>query len=66
MATVGDVVAYLKTHPADATRTTPEFLVFDDERRMAYIRWPSGTVRWETVESLLRRGFPPPERAEVP
>jgi len=66
MATVRDVLTYLRNHPIDPARKEPDFLAVDETRRMWYVRWPNGTLRWETEPSLIDRGFPPPAQPVVP
>ena len=56
--TAGEVAAYLRAHPKPAA--TVECLIVD-EREMVYVRWPNGSVRWETASGLKDRRIPVPE-----
>jgi hypothetical protein len=60
--TAATVAHYLRTHPIrpHARPEHPEFLIRDEARAMWYVRWPNGSVRWESVVSLVARSFTPP------
>ena len=49
-----DVDAYLRTHVPGTTRE-PEFLVCRDHRTVWLVRWPNGSVKWESSASLRAR-----------
>lgn len=60
-ATAAAVAAYL-TDPTRTLPTTVEFLTRDPFRQMVYVRWPNGSVRWETIRSLEARGITVPDQ----
>lgn len=43
----------------------PEFLVRSQNKRLWCVRWPNGTVKWETVESLKARHLLPPLKGRL-
>lgn len=62
--TAATLAYYLRTHPLNARKpgAAPEFLLCDPEGRMWFLRWPNGSMRWETTESLEARAIVPPAR----
>jgi hypothetical protein len=48
---------YLQTHRPNRDRPCLDFLVTIPDRTMWLVRWPSGSVKWETAVSLAARGF---------
>jgi hypothetical protein len=60
--TAAALADYLREHPVDRRHQGPEVLCYDQTRTTAFVRWPTGTVRWETLGSLHARGFVLPVR----
>ena len=54
--TGGQLETYLLTHP---DTNVLEFLVQDES--LWLVRWPSGTVNWQSAASLEARGFAIPK-----
>lgn len=55
---VGQLEAYLLAHKHPPTAL--EFLARDGD--LWLVRWPAGSVRWESAQSLHDRGFVIPRR----
>lgn len=56
--TAAETLQYLRDHKQ--APDTAEYLIV--RGTMAYVRWPNGTVRWQTVQSLREHGFTVPPR----
>ena len=59
-----DVDAYLRTHPPGKARQ-PEFLVCRDQGTVWLVRWPNGSVKWESSASLRARRIAIPHQPLV-
>lgn len=44
-----------------ATATKPTLTVIARQGGEVYVRWPNGSTRWETIASLVGRGFTVPD-----
>ena len=60
-ATAALVALYLKARPNPPAAL--EFIAADPQQRCWLVRWPNGSMRWETETSLTDRGFVVPQRA---
>jgi hypothetical protein len=63
--TAAMLARYLRDHPINPaeplTARGPVVLFFDAPRHLAYVRYPNGQLKWESVDSLRARRFEVPE-----
>lgn len=60
LSTALRIVEYLKTHRPNRERPRLDFLLADLSRSTWLVRWPNGSLKWETSVGLHGRGFSVP------
>jgi hypothetical protein len=62
--TAAMVAKYLREHPINRAKRpdAPEFLIQQPASNEWFVRWPNGSLRWETAVSLVARGFTLPSQ----
>src|SRR5206468_3185079 len=60
---VATLMAYLNSHPLPTTG--PEYITRDPQRQMVLVRWPNGTLRWQTIVSMEALGFTVPSKMQL-
>lgn len=61
----GDIATCFQTGPVARRAGLPDFLLKTLDSDEWYVRWPSGTLRWETRQSLVERGIVVPSAPAV-
>ena len=56
-----EVDHYLRKHAPDKARQ-PEFLICRDHRAVWLVRWPNGSVKWESSAALRTRRIALPQQ----
>lgn len=56
--TAAEVARYLREHKQKPKAF--EVLAYDPARCLVYVRWPNGSIAWESIVSLHARGFTVP------
>ena len=58
-ASLERLASYLRTHGPQRTPPRPDFLLVDAEGMAWLVRWPNGSMKWESTMKLATRGYRP-------